>query len=86
MILKIFTVYDSKVEAYMTPFFERSSGSAIRGFEQTCLDGKSSFSLYASDYTLFEIGTYDDETGMVEAYPSFISLGNGIEFAPPPEV
>ena len=31
MLLKVFTMYDSGVEAYLQPFFMAANGAAIRG-------------------------------------------------------
>lgn len=86
MILKMFTVYDSKVEAYLPPFYERASGSAIRAFEASCNQPEHQFRKHPADYTLFEIGTYDDATGRCEMHVAFISLGNGLEFVEAPSV
>lgn len=83
MILKIFTVYDSKAQCYMPPFFERASGIAIRQFEASVQAQDHQFNRHAEDYTLFEVGTYDDNTCEIEMHPHKISLGNGIEFRHP---
>ena len=80
MLLKIFTVYDSKVGAYLQPFFMRSKGEAIRGFSEIVNDGKSAFSNHPADYTLFELGDFFDDTGVIVPHKSPISLGVGIEF------
>lgn len=80
MILKIFTVYDSKVESYFPPFFERSKGGALRAFEQSCNDASHIFSKYPQDYCLFEIGEYDDQNATIDTHPAPISMGLAIEF------
>ena len=51
MILKMYTVFDSKVGAYLPPFFLRSNGEAVRSFITTCNDPKHSFYKYPGDYT-----------------------------------
>lgn len=56
MIQKIFAVYDSKVEAFMQPFFMPAKGAAIRAFTDLVNSKDHSFSKYAEDYTLFELG------------------------------
>lgn len=63
MKLQIFSVYDSKVSAYLQPFFMRTRGEAIRAFSETCADSKHVFSKHSEDYTLFYLGTYDDSEG-----------------------
>jgi|JI61114DRNA_FD_contig_21_3583598_length_731_multi_9_in_0_out_0_2 hypothetical protein len=80
MITKIFTFYDSKVEAYSPPAFMVHRGAAIRSFIELANDGASSVSKYPADFTLFEIGEFDDSTGVITAYEAKVSLGNGLDF------
>lgn len=80
MVSKVFTVYDSKAEAYLTPFLMRTKSEAIRGFQDVCNDDKSNFCKYAEDYTLFEIGEFDDSIGTYTMYASKVSLGCAIEY------
>lgn len=79
-MLKIFSVYDSKAEAHLPPFFAPAKGLALRMFMSACSDTTHDFSKYAADYTLFEIGSFDPETGRVESLPAKVSLGNALEF------
>ncbi len=79
MLLRAFTVYDSKVEAYLRPFFMQTASEAIRAFRDTVNDGQSAFSKHPEDYTLFDIGTFDETTG--EMIPSIAeSLGLALNF------
>ncbi|QGH72845.1 MAG: DNA binding protein [Microviridae sp. ctjyu33] len=80
MILKVFTVYDSKVEAFLPPFFMKSKGEAVRGFTEVCNDSKSNFFKYPEDYTLFEVGSFDDATGKFDLHKTLVSIGLGVEF------
>ena len=80
MILKVFSVFDSKAEAYMQPFFMATRGQAIRAFSDTCSDKSTQFSRHPGDFTLFEIGSYDDSTGVMSSYEAKISLGVATEF------
>lgn len=80
MKYKVFTVHDAKAEAYLKPFLMRTKGEAIRAMQDLANDPKHDFSKYSEDYTLFEIGTYDDEQGNYEMLNVKISLGNGLEF------
>lgn len=79
MLLNLFSVFDSKVGFYMSPFFMRSKGEAIRAFIDIVNDGKSAFSMHPEDYTLFHLGTFDECTGEVTSGVAE-SLGNGINF------
>lgn len=80
MKLKMYSVYDSKVEAYLQPFFMRTRGEALRAFQTTVSDPGTHFYLSPGDFTLFEIGEYDDSNGMVEQPLAIENLGNGMQF------
>jgi len=77
---KIFTTYDSKAEAYLQPFFMGTRGEAIRGWQTVVNDPKTQFNKYPSDFTLFEIGEYDETTGEITAHTAKVSLGVALEF------
>lgn len=80
MILKIFSVYDSKVGAYLPPVFLRSTGEAIRSVTTAANDSKHEFCQHAEDYTLFEIGHWDDQKCQFVLKETPVSLGVMIEF------
>jgi hypothetical protein len=85
MQLKIFTVYDSKAEAYLSPFHEKATGSAIRSFETAVNDPQSSFNKFPADFTLFEIGAFDELTGRVTSLTANLNLGNAVAFLKTPD-
>lgn len=77
---KVFSVFDSKVEAYMRPFQALTKGQALRDITEA-VNNQPDHPWYkhSSDFTLFEIAEYDDSTGRFEPYPTPLSLGNLIE-------
>ena len=79
--MKMFTVYDSKAEAYMLPFFAKSTGEALRSFSDTCQDKNHIFAKHPEDFTLFELGTWDEQNSDFVIYESKKSLGIAIEYA-----
>lgn len=80
MTLKIFTAYDSKVEAYLQPFFMRSRGEALRAWTELANNPEHLFAKHPADYTLFEVGEYDDTTGKLTPLTAYINLGTALEF------
>lgn len=80
MLMKVFSIYDSKVEAYMKPFFDQTKGSAIRAVTEAVNDSSTTFSKYPADFTLFELGTYDDSSAQFDLYSSPVSIGVLLEF------
>lgn len=80
MIQKVFSVYDSKAEAYLQPFFMMSKGEAVRGFTDLANDANTCFGKHPEDYTLFEIGEYDNSEGHLVPLDAHISIGKAIEY------
>lgn len=82
MLTKVFVVFDSATKAYMTPFFMHSRGQAIRAFTDTVNDPATIFARHAADFTLFELGTYEDENASF-VIGTHVNLGKAIEFLDP---
>jgi len=79
MIHRMFTIYDSKTEAYLRPFYCLTAGEAERTFGDTCNDPSTLFYRHPGDYTLFEIGTFDDATSVIVG-DSPRNLGTALNF------
>ncbi len=78
-MLKIFAIHDSAAEAYMRPFFAQSNGAAIRAFSVLVASSDHPVGEHPADYTLFEIGAFDELTGEIgPVVPK--SLGNGLDY------
>lgn len=65
MILVMVAVWDSAVQSFGTPFFVTNVGGALRSFkdEVNRTDGASAVATNPDDFTLYEIGTFDNESG-----------------------
>lgn len=83
--LRVFVIFDSKVEAYMQPFFCRTVGEALRTWESVCNDGKSLMSSHPSDFTLFETAEFDEATGHFNQFHALKSYGAAIECKKQPD-
>nr|QJB20406.1 MAG: nonstructural protein [Microvirus sp.] len=66
MIIKMFSVHDAKANAFLQPFFSQTAGTAERSFAAEIKSTDSQFAKFAEDFTLFEIGSFDDATGKME--------------------
>lgn len=80
MILKIFAVMDSKVGAYLPPMYMRSKPEAIRAFAEAANNAEHNFSKYAEDFTMFEVGEWDDSNCSFNLHLTPIPIGKAIEF------
>lgn len=66
MLQKLFTVHDIKASAYLPPIACRTSGEAMRSFESECRNENSQFNKFPADFTLYEIGTWDQLTSEIK--------------------
>ncbi|QCQ84704.1 nonstructural protein [Blackfly microvirus SF02] len=66
MKLLMCSVFDSKVGAYSPPFCVKTQGEAIRSFADACGDDKLPFSKHPGDYRLFLVGSFDDNSGVLD--------------------
>lgn len=80
MKIQIFTVYDEKAKAYLPPFFMNQEGQARRTFGDCINSDKHNFGQHPSDYTLFCLGTFEDDDATHQLKSAPQSLGNGVEF------
>lgn len=78
MKFKVFSVYDSKAEAFLPPFFLPAVGQAIRGFTDAAGNLEHPFGKHPADYTLFQIGSFDDSTGFVTCDAAHVNLGTAL--------
>ena len=78
MIHNVFSVRDQAADAYLPPFVLPRIEMAKRVFAQAVNSESHQFGQAPADYTLFCLGTFDDETGKFLIQPAQESLGNGL--------
>lgn len=71
---KVFTIWDEKVGAYLDPMVAVNKGEALRIMTEVVSNPDHKFNKYAQDFTLFEIGEYDEITGTLIPYKKGISV------------
>lgn len=67
MQLKMFSVRDQKAQIFNPPFYAHTPGEAERNFTRLAKDPQSTINQFPEDYDLYEIGSYDDQTGHVQS-------------------
>lgn len=83
MIVKMFAIRDAKTETYMQPFFSPTTAAAIRSFAQLANDPNSSVGQWPDDFTLFELGSFEDSVAMFETHsPHSLGLASEHQQAP----
>lgn len=70
--MKVYAIFDSKACAYLVPFFCPNRAVAMRSFTRAVMDEESDFHRFAGDYTLFELGEWDQDHGQISMYESGI--------------
>ena len=80
MKLLVFSVFDSKAEIFGQPMFFPAKGLAIRAFDDECNRKESQIHAHAEDFTLFQIGEFDQDKGLLIPLTTPVSLGIGVEF------
>lgn len=79
MIMKVFSVWDLKTEAYMQPFFSPMIGSGIRAFTDAAADPGSMLSKHPADFQLQHIGEFNDATGVLTSCNP-VALGSAADY------
>ena len=82
---KLYVLHDSKSETYTAPTVNPARGQAIRSFSDAVNEGKGVLSDHPEDFTLFEIGDYDELKGEITLYPAKQSVVNGLDVVTPPD-
>lgn len=79
MINVICSVKDRAADAFGRPLFVPSVGLAIRSFTDEVNRKADDNQMYAhaDDFDLFELGTFDDSTGVIECHPQPKQLALG---------
>nr|WAE43593.1 MAG: nonstructural protein [Microviridae sp.] len=78
--MRIFTVHDSKAEAHLPPFYMKTKAEAMRAFESTVQDKESQFHKYPSDFTLLELGEFDEISASICTHAKPLILANAAEY------
>lgn len=81
MILTAFCLLDTKTGMFNAPFFMAHPGQAIRACIDLGQDMGTTVGRHPADFTLCEIGLFDDQTGQLEPVPTR-QIGTVVSFLP----
>lgn len=70
MKTNVYAIMDAKVSAFMTPFFSHNDQTAMRSIKAALNHPESAISASPEDYSLYRIGIFCDESGVIEGYPT----------------
>jgi hypothetical protein len=91
MRFRLFSVFDVKAKAYLSPFACGEQGQAERLFADAINDREHMFGKHPEDYSLFEIADFDDSSGVVTPVAptlvgqalQYVGTGEVVAFAAP---
>lgn len=74
MKFNIYSIYDVKAGAYVRPIYMRSDEEMMASVFETAKDQNSGFYKHPDDYTVFLLGTFDEENAEIDFHgPKSIS-------------
>lgn len=77
MKLGVYSIRDKKLGAYMTPFYSHNNETAQRSFEHASKNEQSPMFTHPTDYELYKLADFCDESGSVTplSAPEFVISG-----------
>lgn len=78
MLSNVISVYDKKTGLFDKPFVVRHNGEAIREWDIVTKDTQTKFGKNPEDFDLYQIGTYNDETGEMVSLKPHTHLASGV--------
>ncbi len=82
-MLKVFSIYDSKAAAFNTPVYSVAVGTMIRSFASACNDRSTELCKHAGDFTLFELGEFDEKSGKFVMHETPVNHGLALIYVEP---
>lgn len=74
----VYAIYDSAAHVFTAPTIDISDASAVRSFQQAIANSGSVMNFKPDDFSLYQVGTFDVETGELEPStpPSRLIVGS----------
>ncbi|WNK14172.1 MAG: nonstructural protein [Microvirus sp.] len=63
----LYSIFDKAVMEYTTPWVAQNDNAAKRAFERIAADKDTDIHHRPSDYELFSVGYFDEESGLFES-------------------
>lgn len=67
-MFRLFAIYDTKAKTYTQILTERTSAVAERNFTNAVRNKDMDYNKHAEDFSLFELGSYDNDTGAIQPH------------------
>lgn len=73
--LGLYSIFDVKAKAFLAPFSIANDSMAVRSFGDAVNDPSVQFFKHPEDYTLYRVGTFNLEKGVLACDPTMIASG-----------
>lgn len=67
MIYGVYSIFDSAAGVFTAPTIDITDASAMRSFQQALANSGSIMNFKPGDFDLYKVGTFDVETGYLDA-------------------
>lgn len=82
MILKLYSIKDTKIGGYYPPQAYYNKLHALRSFSSEVFANKqTTFGKFPADFEIFEVGEFDDSSGLLGA-TQHVNIANGNDLVP----
>jgi len=82
MKMLVFCLRDSAAECYLEPRYARTRAEIIRSLAEAVKSADSDLGRHSEHFSLFEIGSWDSDTGLVSSHLSPVLVINAWELKP----
>lgn len=73
--MQIYSIHDSKADAFLQPFFAANEKVALRYVETAVNTTDHEFRRHTEDYSLYHVGEFHEETGEIGSFtPRCVTL------------
>lgn len=80
MMYSVFCIFDSGIQTWLPPIYARNKGDMLRQFSDAVNNPQSNLFKHPGDYTLFEVGKWNDDKCEFDLLKTPLKLGVAIEF------
>ena len=81
MLLIALSIFDEKAAFYSPPFYCKTVNEGARSFSDALHSQGSALSAHPEDYSLYTIGSFDDNSGCFTPHsvPNFVMRGSAVD-------
>lgn len=80
MLKKLYAIYDKKALFFSPPHCLHNKADALRFFDELLHDSQTRLCKYPADYQIYELGEWDERTGIITALKQPLFLEEGAAF------